>query len=134
MFAVSVEQPQAVAILAALRPVTYRFWRTDHRGPLLIHAAKQERGRGSAELAPGSVSNAVVGVVELADCVRDDLPGADPDEGRYYWVLINPRVFVSPLPAHGKVGLFQVSDEAVAAELARARAPRRRKPRAGDEG
>jgi hypothetical protein len=134
MNAISVRQPDAVAILTGREPVRHLAWQTSHRGPLLIHAAKQERGRGSAELAPGSVSNAVVGVVELADCVRDDLPGADPDEGRYYWVLINPRVFVSPLPAHGKVGLFQVSDEAVAAELARARAPRRRKPRAGDEG
>ena len=134
MRAITVRQPWAHLIVTGRKSVEHRSWRTHHRGPLLIHAAKQERGRGSAELAPGSVSNAVVGVVELADCVRDDLPGADPDEGRYYWVLINPRVFVSPLPAHGKVGLFQVSVEAVAAELARARAPRRRKPRAGDEG
>jgi hypothetical protein len=133
MNAISVRRPDIAAILAGQEPVKHLAWQTSHRGPLLIHAAKQERYKGADEPAPDSVSNAVVGVVELADCVRDDRPGADPDEGGYYWVLINPRVFVSPFPVHGKVGLFQVSDEAVAAELARAKAPRRRKQCAGGE-
>lgn len=123
MNAISVQQPDAAAILAGQEPVKYLAWQTYHRGPLLIHAAKRQQGKDADVPVPGSVSNAVIGVVDLADCVRDDHPGADPDESGYYWVLINPRIFVSPLPVTGKVGLFQVADGAVAAELARAKAP-----------
>jgi hypothetical protein len=47
MLAVSVEQPHAAAILAALRPVTCRFRQTDHRGPPLIHAARRKAGPAS---------------------------------------------------------------------------------------
>jgi hypothetical protein len=128
MNAISVQQPAAAAILEGQEPVKYLAWQTYHRGPLLIHAAKSVRGKkGADEPAPDSVSNAVIGVVDLVDCVQEERPGADPDEGAFYWVLINARVFGSPIPANGKVGLFQVSDKAVADELARAEVPGRRK-------
>jgi hypothetical protein len=123
MNAISIQQPDALALLTGQEPVKYLAWQTSHRGPLLIHAAKRERGKDPDDPVPGSVSNAVIGVVDLTDCVQDDHPGADPDERRYYWVLINPRVFVSPLPVNARVGLFQVSDGKVAAELERAKAP-----------
>ncbi len=134
MNAISMQQPAAAAILEGREPVKYLAWRTCHRGPLLIHAAKSARSKGSDEPAPGSVSNAVIGVVDLVDCVQEDRPGADPDEGGFYWVLSNARVFGSPIPANGKVGLFQVSDRAVADELARAEVPGRRKGRSKVEG
>jgi hypothetical protein len=132
MNAISVPQAVAEEILAAKQPARYLAWRTDHRGPLLIHVAKMERGKGTAE-SDGGLCNAVVGVVELIDCIPDNRPGADPDEMGYYWVLASPRVFVRPLRMGGKVGLFQVSDKAVAKELARAKAkgarPKTAKPK-----
>jgi hypothetical protein len=133
MNAISVQQPAAAAILEGREPVKYLAWQTCHRGPLLIHAARRERPKVSDETSEGSVSNAVIGVVDLVDCVQEDQPGADPDEGGYYWVLSNARVFGSPVPANGKVGLFQVSDKAVADELARAEVPGRRKRRGKGE-
>ena len=132
MFAVSVEQPHAVAILAALRPVTYRFWRTDHRGPLLIHAARRKAGRASPAWVEGLAYNAILGVVELADCLGEDHPGADPDEAGYHWVLTDPRAFASPLPYIGREGLFQVADAAVAGALALAVRPGRGAPQTGE--
>jgi hypothetical protein len=132
MFAVSVEQPQAAAILAALRPATYRFWQTDYRGPLLIHAARRKAGPASPEWVEGLAYNAILGVVELADCLRDDHPGADPDEASYHWVLTDPRAFASPLPYIGRQGLFQIADAAVAGALALAVRPGRGAPQLGE--
>jgi hypothetical protein len=129
MNAISIQQPTASAILSALGPVRHLAWQTTHRGPLLIHVSRNDRGKESEKAERGSVCNAVIGVVELADCVQENHPGAGPDEVAYYWVLTSPRVFVRPLKITGKVGLFQVSDSAVAAELARARAPGKRKKR-----
>jgi hypothetical protein len=70
--------------------------------------------------------NALVGVVELVDCIESGHPGADPDEVEYLWVLAKPRVFVRPLPYVGRPGLFMVSDEVVAAALEEAGHRRRR--------
>jgi hypothetical protein len=129
MNAVSIRQPDAAALLAEQEPVSYAGWQTSHRGPLLIHAAKRHTGKDLIHQVPGLVYNAVIGVVDLADCVKDDRHGADPDEVGYIWVLTNPRVFARPFHVNGKVGLFQVSDNSVASELARAMAPARRRGR-----
>ena len=67
--------------------------------------------------------NALVGVVELVDCIAFGHPDADPDEIEYHWVLTNPRIFAHPLPYIGRLGLFQVSDEVVAAALKEAETP-----------
>jgi hypothetical protein len=119
--AVSIPQPHAAALLAGPGPVEYPAWRTDHRGPLLIHAAKQE-GKGSA--AAGLAYSALLGVVDLVDCVQDAGRG---DEAGYRWVLANPRVFATPVPHNGKQGMFYVSDAAVADALAAAEAPRKKR-------
>jgi hypothetical protein len=130
MNAVSIRQPDAAALLAEQEPASYAGWQTSHRGPLLIHAAKRHTSKDLSHLTPGLVYNAVIGVVDLADCVKDDHLGADPDEVRYLWVLTNLRVFTRPFYVNGKVGLFQVSDSSVANELTRAMAPTTRRGRA----
>ena len=132
MLAVSVQYPQAAAILAALGPVPYRFWQTDHRGPLLIHAGRCKAGGAFPRWVEGLAYNAILGVVELTDCVRYDHPGADPDEAGYHWVLAGPRAFASPLPSNGRHGLFQVADAAVADALALAVRPRRGSAQTGE--
>jgi hypothetical protein len=67
--------------------------------------------------------NALVGVVELVDCIASEHRGADPDEVEYHWVLANPGVFAHPLPFIGRLGLFLVGDEVVAAALEETEAP-----------
>jgi hypothetical protein len=123
MYAISIEQSQAAEILTCSRPFPYRFWRTDHRGPLLIHVRKLKAAKGVFASAPDTACNALVGVVELVDCITSGHPGADRDEVEYHWVLANPRVFVRPLPYAGRLGLFLVSEGVAAAALQEARAP-----------
>lgn len=106
-----------------------RTWRSNYRGPLLIHA-----GKSRAWLRPGDearyprlVYSAVLGVADLVAVVPRALirPGgrvrydglvidlsiyADSPhaEGPVCWVLENVRRFTSPLPLSGATGLFDV--------------------------
>jgi hypothetical protein len=121
LHAVSVPQPDASALLTGPGPAEYPAWRTGYRGLLLIHAAKAEGG-GSA--AVGLVCNALIGVVDLVDCLQDDRrDDRRGDEAGYRWVLANPRVFAAPVPHNGKVGMFDISNALVADALASATPP-----------
>src|SRR5258708_38096209 len=73
MKALSIQQPWAWAILAGVKTVENRTWRTFHRGPLLIHASKKP-WTGKADLLghvpPGKLPIGVLlGTVEVLDCV-----------------------------------------------------------------
>ena len=118
MYAISIEQSHATEILARLRPWPCRFWQTDHRGLLLIHARTPKLAKGISASYQGSRANALVGVVDLMDCIITSMrPGDDPDEVEYHWLLANPRTFAEPLPYAGRLGLFLVSERVVAAAL-----------------
>lgn len=87
MKALTIWQPWASAILLSGKDVENRTWRTDYRGPVLVHA-----GKGYAEWAHraapirgavhrsglASVSGAFLGVVELVDCVPWDTGEISP--------------------------------------------------------
>jgi hypothetical protein len=118
MYAISIEQSQAAEILARVRPWPCRFWQTEHRGMLLIHARTRKTAKGVSESDQGSGCNALVGVVELVDCtIISPYPGDDPDEVEYQWLLANPRTLLQPLPYPGRLGLFLVSERMVTAVL-----------------
>jgi hypothetical protein len=128
MRALTVRQPQAAALLSRPGPIRHPGWQTDHRGPLLIHAAR----RCAGDLAPGAPGcptyGALLGVVELLDCVATGHAGGDPDEAGYVWVLSKPRAFRRPIPhAGGRPGLFDVADAVIATALAAPSRPRKRR-------
>jgi hypothetical protein len=118
MKALSVCQPWAWAIVAGIKKVENRTWRTKHRGPLVIHASRSQRYRGGdyTGLLPGLPAweeldfGALVGIVELMDCVpvaevRDDPFAVGP----WCWLVRGARR-VRPLPLKGQVSFFQVDD------------------------
>jgi dihydroorotase-like cyclic amidohydrolase len=118
MYAISLEQSHATEILARLGTRPFRFWQTDHRGLLLIHARTPKRGKRDSVSSQGSRANALVGVVDLMDCIiTSPRPGHNPDEVEYHWLLADPRTFAQPLPYAGRLGLFLVSERVVAAAL-----------------
>jgi hypothetical protein len=117
MRAVTIRQPWAAALLAAPGPSLHPAWQTDHRGPLLIHAAKREAGDPPAGRADGPAYGALIGIVDLVDCVCTGRAGSCPDEEGFVWVLANPRPFAAPVPQVGRLGLFDVAASVVAASL-----------------
>ena len=128
MKAISIHQPWAWAILHAGKFVENRSWRTNYRGPLLIHASKSRASYDAQdpaewlerygvalpaweELAKG----AIAGVVDVIDCVRvEELDPATPwATGPWCWMLAEPRAFVTPVSWKGQQGFFAVSEGAL---------------------
>lgn len=142
MYALSVHQPWAWAILNAGKNVENRKWRTNYRGPLLIHAAKSQTTYNAQDLErwkkwfgvclpPWSelVTGAIVGVVEVVDCVRPvwtvpervEVPGLGESKWAlpeyWSWVLANPRPFDVAIAARGGQRLFKVNDNLISSQM-----------------
>lgn len=121
MKALTVRQPWAWALMEGGKDIENRTWATTYRGPLAIHAAagmtQQEYRRATdylqrvvgvpyaaipkkADLSFG----AFLGTVQLADCVTTwDSPWF---EGPYGFVVKTPRRLDQPIPAKGRLGLW----------------------------
>lgn len=116
MMALTIRQPWAYAIIHLGKDVENRSWPTEHRGPLAIHAATKLDRNGDVFLkrlgfAPADedmVLGAVIGIVDVTDCVRNH---ASPwaVNGHYHWLLNNPRALSVPLQIRGQLGLFEVT-------------------------
>lgn len=137
MKALSVQQPWASLIGCGAKRYETRSWATSYRGPLAIHASAgfPRRARALLDdaacaralarvLAPsGSPSAAalplgcVIAIAMLADCVPT-VPLADglqPEErafgdyapGRWAWRLEGVCLLPEPVPARGRLGLWQ---------------------------
>jgi hypothetical protein len=116
--AVSIRQPQAAALMVQPGPYRRPGWRTDYRGPLLIHAARRMAGDPPADRSDGAAYGALLGIVELVDCMAESGADGGADEAGFIWVLADPRPFASPVPFVGRMGLFDVAHAVVADALA----------------
>lgn len=132
MKALTICQPFAELIIRGLKPVENRQWRTDYRGPLLIHAGKSRewlsRSLVANQLAYGIPEDeldfgGIIGVVEVAYChpisyLRSDhcdnalrhLAYHEHTHGPFCFILKNQRRFSSPIPCRGMMGLFDVPE------------------------
>ena len=133
MKTLSVAQPWAQLLVLGAKRLETRRWRTAHRGPLAVHAARHLSAAARALcrqepfrslLRAGGVADwgelplgAVIGAIEVVDCVRvEDLPPPEEPEaslgdfapGRWVWQLRRPLRLPTPLPARGRLGLFDV--------------------------
>jgi len=122
MKALSVIMPWPWLILKYGKDVENRTWKTDYRGRILIHASKKvdpnlpeilshyEVTLSHEEMREMSLhwAGRIVGTVELAGCVRGyDSPWAE--KGMWHWVLKNPRLLKTLIPAKGSLGLWEYS-------------------------
>ena len=120
MKAFTVYQPYAYLIVAGLKVYETRPRRTNIRGRVAVHAGKGRLPSISmaASLAlpksPVLHYGAVLGTVEIVDCVpveeiahkltEREWDIGDYSPGRFAWVLKNPVMFSTPVPASGKQG------------------------------
>ncbi len=114
MKALSVRQPWASLIIRGIKRVENRRWRTPYRGRLLIHAAASRASLAGCEPLPDEelVFAAILGTVELVDCVRlEDAPTTPFTEGPWCWLLEHPKPFHIPIPYRGQQWVFTVPDE-----------------------
>jgi hypothetical protein len=76
---ISIKQPWASLIVHGIKDIENRSWRTNHRGPVLVHAwqrpddvsERELRCRFGVKLPKHMPTGGVVGVVDIIDCVED---------------------------------------------------------------
>jgi hypothetical protein len=138
MKAFTVRQPWAWALVMGYKDVENRSRRTNHRGPILVHAAKQMDPEGFqllwelglyGKLPADLPTGGLVGQVEIVDCITNsDSPWAQSNS--WHWVIRKPQSFNSPLTCNGSLGLFEpdVSGPALGQTLRHAVSHRQRVP------
>jgi hypothetical protein len=109
----TIRQPRASATFLAAKDIENRKRRTHYRGRLWIHAGKHvsraapdqwAKERGIWLLDEPLTRGAIIGCVDLVDCVRDsDSLWALPN--CFHWILARPRLLVRPVPATGSLRL-----------------------------
>jgi activating signal cointegrator 1 len=119
--ALTIRQPFPELIFRRRKPYEIRSWRTNYRGPLVIHSAAKVKTDCAKEsrLKPETLmTSAFVGIAVLSDVrpfTRADskllnqkraIGGWSP--GQFSWVLKKPLRFARPIKANGKLGLFTV--------------------------
>ena len=112
MRVLTVKQPWAWGLIFGPKRVENRSWDTAYRGPLLIHAGKSRSDLDDArDLFPDLPLTldfgAILGVVDLVDCVPFDRVRDDPfAEGPWCWITTNPRPLPQSHPCNGALGLW----------------------------
>jgi hypothetical protein len=118
--ALSIRQPWAWLVVNGHKDIENRSWRTNHRGPLLIHASNNRtlttpenlaaiKKKYRVRLANDFDLGGIVGMVDVVDCVNTH-PSKWKERGTWGWVLKNPR----RLPfreCKGFVGFFRLKSE-----------------------
>ena len=134
MKALSVRQPWAWAIIHGGKDIENRSRMMSHRGALAIHATKpasrddydldcdeieQISGKRPPALERAAVG-AVIGTVDVVGCIDsagDDEPQTTSPWAQYglCWIMVrNAKALASPIPAKGRLGLFELADDAIA--------------------
>ena len=128
MKTLSIQQPWASLIVAGIKDVENRTWKTPYRGKLLIHASSKKVPKSIYDKLPlewgnlifnaeymGNIPNlnelptsAIVGYVDLTDCVgeTESIWDAGPDCTKF--VLKNAFMFDEPIrDVKGKLNIFE---------------------------
>lgn len=137
--ALSLKQPWAGLVVAGLKSIEVRRWKTHHRGPLLIHASTydDERPQGWARVPVEArplcaLKGGIIGEVTVIECrAYPTLERFDADQllhlnerewfdeaGLFGFVLAQPRVLAFQR-AKGNVRLFGVDYKAGPPEAVR---------------
>ena len=107
MKALSLKQPWAAMVANGTKTVETRSWSTSYRGPLAIHASQ-----------PDGCIIATAVLTEVRPMVFEDIIAARLQvflEGRFAWELSDVRQVLPPIPAQGKLGLWNVPPGSLAA-------------------
>lgn len=130
MRAITICQPYAELILRLEKRVENREWRTNYRGPLVIHAGKSREWFDSddqlvKDLGSMPPFGAIVGVADVVDCINiatisagmwdDKYPWLSKHphaNGTWCWILDNVR-HTKVVPYRGAQGLFDIPDAMV---------------------
>ncbi len=124
MKAITIKQPWAEMIVAGIKDIENRTWRTNFRGRILVHSAKTRVPKSEIiesyplpaarkaikELEDGGSihhTSAIIGSVEIVDCVQNH-PSEWAEKGVWNWVLAHPIKYDKPiLDVKGQLSIWE---------------------------
>lgn len=116
MKVLTVRQPWAWAIIHGGKNVENRSRRITYRGPLAIHAGlgfekftmagRLHKAMHRSQVDTELVFGAIIGTVDVVDCIQDSTSDWAID-GYWHWILANPQPLPEPIPAKGRLGLWE---------------------------
>ena len=134
MKALTLRQPWATLVALGVKKIETRSWKTEYRGPLAIHAAKQFSKSARQHCYQAHILDAlieaghdpglaifrlplgvVVAICTLIQIVRitktnapkePELSFGDYTLGRWAWILHDIKRLPEPIPARGFLGLW----------------------------
>ena len=119
MKALTVHQPWAWAIISGRKRVENRTWSTPVRGRIAIHASRKPDSNwwdlaamledaATWEACYESPDGAILGTVELVDCVEESDDYSFAGRPYYGFVLANPRPLRKPIQVRGRQRFWTV--------------------------
>jgi hypothetical protein len=123
MKAITLRQPWAWAIINAGKDIENRNWKTHFRGRVAIHAAlgmtrdeyekayrymRNINRRIKIPAYAGLERGAIIGTVEIVDCVHDS--NSLWFMGEYGFVLAHPKRLPEPIPCKGALSFWNVPE------------------------
>ena len=126
MKVLSIREPYATLIKDCVKIYETRSWKTNYRGEIYIHASKALSKYENVELANDYVESAINPGFILCRCeLIDCIPITDEfikyirketneekyglySKGRYAWKLKVLEVLEKPIPAKGKLGIWNL--------------------------
>lgn len=120
MKALSILQPYAWLIVTGRKDIENRVWRTEYRGPVLIHAGKTYPKRDyedDAEGVPGypareEMIGGIVGIATITGCVSKS--DSKWFNGPWGFTLTNAQALPKLVPMRGALGFFDVPPDVLA--------------------
>lgn len=125
--ALTVKQPWASLIVAGIKNIENRTWRTKLRGKIYVHAGadypyvdltdeQEDPIRGDLRynfIKRRFPISAIIGEIDVIDCVQNH-PSVWAEQGVWNWVLANPVKYDQPiLNVKGKLSLWEYRKEAI---------------------
>ena len=111
--ALSIRQPWCHHILCDGKDVENRTWKTNYRGPVLIHASKTTDDQEFCRIH-GAPLGGIVGIMDIVDCVT--AMDSRWFFGPYGFVLRNPLP-LEFVACRGKLGFFKPDIDPAALRL-----------------
>ena len=121
MKVITLKQPWASLIAHGYKKYEFRSWKTNYRGPVLIHAGKGIDKNAMKNVSKYDLefpSSKIIAMVEIIDCVKlddqlnnklcsenRDVYGYSKHDG-YVWILSNPRIIKIDENINGKLGFW----------------------------
>ena len=139
MKVLSIKEPHASLLLTPYKTIETRSWGTNYRGEIFLHASKSMPSYGKEKAMWDRVlqlyekherttgekmafrNGTIYAKAELVDCVlmtleniaalpQDEIDAGYYEPGRYMWVLKNVVLLPDPIPAKGRLGIWNYEE------------------------